>query len=417
MYALEAERGMDFRLERLAPVLDRLDHPERRFRAVHVAGTNGKGSTAATVHAILGAAGVRAGLYTSPHLLSFRERIRVGEGVVSAADVVLRVDEVRRAMDDCDARLTFFEIATLAAFAQFRAEGVDVAVVETGLGGRLDATNIIDAEVAVITSVGLEHTEYLGETVAEIAGEKAGIVKPGSTVLVGPVPAEADAVIDAVCRRQGASLLRHGRDFTEDQAMAGAHATLLGAHQRRNTALAAEAARRLAAGGLVTDGFVTDGHVRAGIAAVRWPGRLEVVEGDPLVVLDGAHNPHAADALARALDELAVPRPRVLVFGAMDDKDHAAMLRSLAPAVDRVVFVPVDQRRSESPSRLSAAAPKGTVAEIAPEAEEGFRRAVAGATGGSVVVAGSIFLVGQLYGVSGAMPDPLFEALLREERR
>lgn len=418
MYRLEARRGMDFRLERLTPVLSRLGDPQLALRCVHVAGTNGKGSTAAMIESALRRGGYLTGLYTSPHLLSFRERIRTGSVPIAASAVVEHVVAVRSAMEAAGQELTFFEIATLAAFLEFRARHVDVAVIETGLGGRLDATNVVGAKVAVLTSVGIDHTEFLGNTLEEIAFEKAGIIAQGATLVSGPLAVAAEAVVAERVKGQGARWLHFGRDFFDLAAVVEAQrrgCTLLGDHQLRNAAVAAAAVDALA------DELPVAREARdLAIVEARWPGRFEVIEGTPPVILDAAHNPHAAEALAATLDALRESRPalrghpRVLVFGAMADKDWPAILRLLLPRFDAVVFARLPMARAESPerfvadlesgggcdSRASGRVPASVSVADSPQSALDMARRLA-ANGGSVVVAGSIFLLGHLYRTAG----------------
>lgn len=406
LYALEARRGMDFRLERLAPVLARLGHPESAFPAIHIAGTNGKGSTAAMLHAIYSRAGYRTGLYTSPHLLTFTERIRVNDSLVAEADVVGFTEEVSAAATAVGAELTFFEIATLMAFLEFRRRQVDLAVVETGLGGRLDATNVVRSSAAVITSIGLEHCDILGETIEMIAGEKAGIIKSGTVVVTGALPTEAQAVVGARAEAEGARWLHHGRDFDEHEvralALSGAPVALGGAHQLHNASLAVAVVRALAASFPVPETAITEG-----LRQVRWPGRLEALGSSPLTLVDAAHNPHAVDALVSTLESLALPRPRVLVFGVMSDKDWPRMLRRLVPLFDRVVLVPVANRRALDPSGALALSSDLRPTETADGAAAGLDHArELAAHGGSVVVTGSIFLVAEIYRQCGGGDDP-----------
>lgn len=398
LYALEAKKGMDFRLSRLDPVLDRLGHPQKSFACVHVAGTNGKGSTSKMIDAALRAGGHRTGLYTSPHLVSFRERIRTDGEPVSREAVVRHVDTVLDAGDG--AGLTFFEITTLAAFLEFREREVEVAVVEVGLGGRLDVTNVVDGDVAVITSIGIDHAAFLGDTLAEIAFEKAGIVKPGSVLVTGVLPDEALEVVAARAEEVGARHLAFGRDFGEMPQWRSARRGgegMAGLHQARNAAVAAAAVEALG------PRFGVDPGVRdRALLSARWPGRLECLRrrrGDGPLVLDAAHNPEAARALLASLDEVAPSRPRVLVFAAMSDKDWPAMLAALAPAFDSVIFAPLPMSRAEDPRRFLEAVP-GAV--VAPDAEAALELAESLASAhGSIVVSGSIFLLGHLYRVAG----------------
>ncbi|MFN2376814.1 MAG: folylpolyglutamate synthase/dihydrofolate synthase family protein [Candidatus Binatia bacterium] len=406
LYALEAKKGMDFRLERLDPVLEALGHPESAFTCVHLAGTNGKGSTSAMIASALVEGGYRTGLYTSPHLVSFRERIRVDGVAIARAAVVDRVAAVRDAEAACGANLTFFEIATLAAFLEFRERGVRVAVLEAGLGGRLDVTNVARGDVAVITSVGIDHAEFLGHTLAEVAREKAAIIKEGSTAVTGALHPEAEAVVAERVAAVGAKRLAWGRDFTAYAPMEQAQArrpggVLAGVHQAHNAALAAAAVGALSA--MHPARFpTTSAAVEKGILGVRWPGRLEVLRrrrGDGPLVMDAAHNPEAASVLADALDTVAPSHPRVLVFAAMGDKDWPSMLAALAPRFDRVFFAPLPIPRAADPALFLEAVPGGTVATSALEALELADEAAS--AHGSVVVTGSIFLLGHLYRPAG----------------
>jgi dihydrofolate synthase/folylpolyglutamate synthase len=403
LYALEAKKGMDFRLSRLDPVLEALGRPERGFPAcVHVAGTNGKGSTAAMIDGALRAGGYRTGLYTSPHLVSFRERIRIGGEPISREAVVERVATVRAAMASTDADLTFFEIVTLAALVEMRERRVDVAVLECGLGGRLDVTNVVRGDVAVLTSVGIDHAEFLGDTLTAIAGEKAAIVKERAIAVTGDLGPEALAVVAARVAAVGADWKAWGRDFGPFEPLAalqreGKRRGLAGRHQIGNAAVAAAAVDALA------DRFpVREGDRDRGILDARWPGRLEILarrRGDGPLVLDAAHNLEACLALAASLDEVAPQRPRVLVFAAMRDKDWRSMLSVLAPRFDRVIGAPLPMPRAEDPVSFLEAAPDATVAASAEEALALAEEAAS--VHGSVVAAGSIFLLGNLYRAAG----------------
>lgn len=402
LYALEAKKGMDFRLSRLDPVLEALGHPQRAFACVHVAGTNGKGSTSAMVEAAFRAGGHRTGLYTSPHVVSFRERIRIAGVPISREAVVRRVAEVETAGATAKTGLTFFEIATLMAFLEMREAGVDVAVIEAGLGGRLDATNVAHGDVAVLTSVGIDHAEFLGSTIEEIAREKAAIIKAGSVAITGALPISAAKIVAARAEEVDAKLLVHGRDFDDFEPLFAAQQSRpgqvpMGAHQLRNAAVAAAAVEALG-----TRFPVTTAERDAAILAVRWPGRLEMLprrQGRGSLVLDAAHNPEGAVALASSLDSVAPERPRVLVFASMGDKDWRAVLTTLAPCFDRVVVAPLPMQRAAAPALFQEVVPD---AILAPSAEQALDRAEEIATAhGSVVVAGSIFLLGHLYRYCG----------------
>jgi dihydrofolate synthase/folylpolyglutamate synthase len=402
---------MDFRLQRLVPVLERLGNPQDGFPSIHVAGTNGKGSTAAMLHSIYTRAGYRTALYTSPHLLSFRERIRVGHHRIAEENVVRWSGAVRDAMKHCAVELTFFEITTLMAFLEFSEQAVDVAVVEVGLGGRLDATNVVRTAAAVITSIALDHERYLGTTVTEVASEKAGILRTAAPLVTGDLPAAALSVIAKKVAEIGSPWLSFARDFGPctfvgtDCPSGGSG--LLGAHQQSNAAVAAAVTRAL------SEAFPVDpADVESGIRHARWPGRLEVFDAEPpRVVVDAAHNPEAASCLRAAVESLALARPRVLVFGVMADKDWREMLGRLLPAFDSVVVAAVDNPRALDPRVVHEVAGSLRPCKVAASAPEGLQlaRSTAGVAG-SVVVAGSIFLVAELYRLCGGAEDPFADA-------
>jgi dihydrofolate synthase/folylpolyglutamate synthase len=406
LYALEANRGMDFRLERIRRVSAELGDPQRAFPAIHVGGTNGKGSTAAMLHAMYASAGRRVGLYTSPHLLSFCERIRVGQNAIEEEAVVESATRVRAAGEATGVDLTFFEIATLMAFLEFERAEVDLAVVEVGLGGRLDATNVVESAAAVITSVSLEHREYLGDTIEAIALEKAGILKPGALAVTGRLDGTAFAVVAARARDLDVPLLRYGGDFDEevlrDSDGAALAIGLAGPHQRHNAAVAVATARALRPRFAVSDRAIS-----TGLRDVRWPGRLERLSTRPLTLVDAAHNPGAAIVLRTALEAAGLEHPRILVFGVMSDKEWKRMLAELVPFFDHVVLVPVANRRGLDPNTAKVVVADLRSTEVAASAEEGVRiaRERAG-DAGAVVVTGSIFLVSEVYAECGGEEDP-----------
>lgn len=407
-----------FSLDRMRALLARLGSPQSGLAAVHVAGTKGKGSTAAMVHAIARAAGLRAGLYTSPHLVDIRERIRVDDADIAPADLAALVRDVRphvealRAAGDAP---TFFEIFTALAFLHFARAGVDLAVVEVGLGGRLDATNVLTPHVAVVTAISMDHTAQLGGNLAAIAGEKAGIIKPGVPVVSQPQPPEAMAVIERACSDAGAPLVVVGRDVAyewepdEQDGRRGIHLVvrtphavygsifvpLMGGHQAVNAAAAVAAAEHV--GPLAAR--LTPVVVRAGLRGLRWPGRMEILAGRPEVVADGAHNRASMERLMEALARHYPGRPAVIVFGSAADKDLGGMLDVLArvrPA--GVVFTQSSNPRAADPADLAAryAACGGARATVAPEVSAALAAARAAAgKGGLVVVCGSLYLVGE----------------------
>jgi dihydrofolate synthase/folylpolyglutamate synthase len=375
----------------------RLDHPERAFQSVHVAGTNGKGSVTAMVDAALRAAGHRTARYTSPHLIDVSERFVIDGRAVDRAAVIAAVADVRdvveslRAERALDVQPTFFEVTTAVAFELFRRAGVSIAVLEVGLGGRLDATNVVRPIASAITSIAFDHEKYLGNTIRAIAIEKAGIIKPGVPVVVGPVPVEAALAIDEIAGSRGAAVVRAAPDD-----VAAFQIGLAGAHQRANAAVAVALLRLIDQSGF----RVPETAIVEGLARPDWPGRLEtrrLADGRE-ALLDAAHNPAGATALASylAADQHG---PRPLVFAAMRDKALADMLAILLPHVSAVIFTRASNPRSADPEALAAAARR--VAAAVPIAiEQRVEDAIARAWQMSprIVVAGSIFLLGDVVG-------------------
>ena len=389
--------GMRFGLDRMHRLMTVLGLPQHRFASIHVVGTNGKSSTARFIAALLERHGVKSGSYTSPHVRSFRERIEVAEGPVPETSFAAAVAEAAHAAELVDRtaaeddRVTQFEALTAAAYHELGRQGVEVAVVEAGLGGRYDATNVIPSKVQVLTSVGLEHTRWLGPTVTDIAEEKLAVVRDHATLVVGPLDPEARAVAERVAAERHARLL--------------APEVGAGAFQSRNLALAAAAAEAFLGRAL------DHGAMERVAAETLVPGRLEVVGERPLTVYDGAHNPSGAAALAEALPEVAGGRaPLVGVVSVLEDKDVAGMLRALLPAFDQVVFTRCANPRSLSPATLESLSaqlrersdrsapealgpPACVVAD--PHAAVARARELAG-PGGAVVATGSIYLIADL---------------------
>jgi len=398
------------RVERL---LQALGDPHRAYPSVHVAGTKGKGSTAALIEAVLRAAGYRTGLYTSPHLHTFRERIRTGGELISRADVVALVEELRPLIER-DSSVTTFEAITAMAFTTFARQEVDILVAEVGLGGRLDATNVLQPEVAIITSLSLDHTYLLGDTLPQVAREKAGIIKPGVPVVSAPQQPEAIHVIEQTSQEHEAQLVEVGRDWawepgpfdmdgqsftvrrTRDghDSLAGTYwIPLLGRHQLENATAALAALQVLEERGFelprqaVDDGFRT----------VWWPGRMEVLAREPLVIVDCAHNPYSAQVLNTAVQEWAPDRRWVVVFGASADKDAAGMLRALLPITDYLIVTRSEHPRASTPLELAdVAASVGGGAEVAVNVHRAIQRAMSVMEPGSgLLVTGSIFVVAE----------------------
>ena len=424
LYGLEVER-MDLKLDRTAAALRAVGAPQQRFPSIHIAGTNGKGSTAAFLHAMLGAAGYRVGLFTSPHLIDFCERIRLGARRISPQEVVDGVAAIRERTEPSGIRLTPFEMMTVLAFDAFARAGVDVAVVEVGLGGRLDATNVLTPLASVITGIGLDHQQYLGNSLADIAREKGGIIKPRVPVVLGPLDPDSRAILTGIARTSDSPVCIYGRDFRlEDEEPTGDPATsayrgpqfgrlmlrpgLAGRFQARNAALAVACLET------VRPTFpVSPAQVRAGVQAVDWPGRLQVVSTQPLVILDGAHNAQAVDTLLSELTRLAAGRRLRFLFGAMHDKDWRPMLAAVERVAAEVVVTAVAQPRAEDPETLYAALSGTVPARIVRGAADAFRDVVGrAAADDAVVVCGSLFLVGEvLAGVSDStVPGQPFPA-------
>lgn len=404
LYRLETAKGMDFKLERVELALKNLGDPQTRFAAVHVAGTNGKGSVAAMLHAMFSAAGYRVGLYTSPHLVSFTERIRIGAETITETEVVDLAREIRAAATVRGIDLTFFEFVTVMAFLHFARRGVDLAVVEVGLGGRLDATNVLDPEVAVITTIGLDHEEFLGNTLASVAAEKAGIIKPGRPVIVGRVPPVAHDVIERTASERGADAFWAGRDFLVsdtvpfrfrglDCEFGGLTLALRGAYQRDNAAVA------LAALALLRRTFPTsDAAIRRGLAEVRWPGRLDVVQTTPLVVLDGAHNADGVAALRSELPAIVGARPVHLLFGVMRDKQWQPMVEVLGPMVSSATLTTALPPRGAAAEVLARAFERYCPVAVVPDPMRALETLLQSVGPDAAILAtGSLFLVGAIY--------------------
>lgn len=396
--------GMTFGLERMRRLLTVLGSPQDRFRSVHVVGSNGKSSTARMTAAILQAHGLRTGAHLSPHLVSFTERIRVAGADLPAdafAAAAARVARAAAAVDRTlpgEERVTQFEAITAIAFDELARREVDVAVVEAGLGGRYDATNVIPSEVQALTSVSLEHTRWLGSTIAAIAEEKLDVVQPGGTLVVGAgLHPDALAVAERICAERAARLVRAPRD-------PGVPVLAAGAFQRRNFAVAAAAAQALL-------GALDEAAVRSAGAGTLVPGRFEVVDEAPLTILDGAHNADGMRNLAAALSEVVGSRPLVAVLSVLDDKDASAMLAELAPLCAGLVCTRAANPRALPPATLASLARQlGGVAHVSvvhdPRDALAAAREAAGAEG-AVVATGSLYLLSDLLRPAGARGSTL----------
>jgi len=357
-----------------------LAHPEHGTRVIHVAGTNGKGSTCAMIDAVARAAGMRTGLFTSPHLIDFRERIRVSGVEIPENECATRLTALRAICESLDPHPTFFEIALTLAMQWFRECECDLIVLETGMGGRLDATTAVDADVCVITPVGMDHMQWLGDTIEKIAFEKAGILVPGKPCIVAPQEPGAAMVIEREANERRSPL-----EFVEEPLL-GYNIALAGEHQRWNAALAVNALHRA---GIALSPDI----VRHGLGGVQWPGRFERLEGGRIII-DGAHNPHAANVLAATWREQYPDEKAALVFSAVAAKDVGGILESIVPLAERVFICPVDSPRAHLPEELAAAMPMDGPPCACFDA---FADALAAAreTDLRILIAGSLFLAGE----------------------
>lgn len=393
--------GMKPGLERINFMLAALGNPQERIPIVQVAGTNGKGSTAAFLAAICTAAGLRTGFFSSPHLTSFTERFRIDNTEISPERVV---ELAGRVMAAAPPEATFFEIVTAMAFQYVAEEGVDLAIMETGMGGRWDATNAACGILSVITPIGLDHCQYLGDTIAAIAGEKAGIIKQERPVVTARQEPEARQVIEECCRELASPLYCSGERFAasweaEGLAYHGLGVTMTGLHPGIGGRYQAEnAGCALAAAELLRDlGFaIPPEAMRDGIADARWPGRMELFPGAPPILLDGAHNPAGAKALAESLADVRRQR-LVMVFGVMCDKELSGILSPLLPLVDLVIAVtPALERAMPAVALADACRLRGTAVRAAGTVADGLVQARAAAgVDDLILVCGSLFTVGE----------------------
>ena len=421
LYAKAGQPRRKFSLDEVRVLLSALGNPERRFPAVLIAGTNGKGSTAATLASILTEAGLRTGLYTSPHLERPNERIRVGRTEIADADFArlffLVSDTAEQMVRErkLPQQPSFFEMLTALAFLYFAESEVEIAVLEVGIGGRLDATNVVEPLLSIMTDISLDHMEWLGPTIAAIAREKAGILRAGGTMITLPQHPEANQVLGQVATDldvRGVSAVPY-MPASETKGIYTVEALgatvkvdspLKGAHQQRNVALAIAAAVELAA----RHGFsVHPAAIEEGIRRTEWPGRLErMTIADVEWVLDVAHNPAGAWALRAGLrSTLETPGPRILIFSCLKDKPLAEMAQILFPLFERVIVTPIHAARAAAVEDLLAAAKAtGTTATAAESVQEALGSAQENATGGVVVVSGSVYLVGETRAMLRARP-------------
>ena len=395
-----------YNLDRMWALMELLGNPQDAFPSIHIAGSKGKGSTSAMTSSILQAAGRRTGLYTSPHLHTFRERMRIDGAFISREQLIALWEELKPVIAALP-RTTTFEIITALAFMHFARSSVDWAVIEVGLGGRLDATNVITPKACAITALSLEHTDLLGDTIVAIAGEKAGVIKPGAPVVTGPQPPDAMAVIEEAAEDAGAPLIRVGTDWRWEILersphglrldIYGPHSTireafvpLAGEHQAVNATLAVALLDAL------DELSLSEETIRQGLARTYWPGRLETLHRRPTILLDSAHNRDSATRLRNAL-HIFPRRGLILLFGASADKDIAGMLQALGEEADAIILTRSFHPRAADPQRLYAVArdlfPDKDL-YVTPDAHPGLEKALSlAAEEDLVLVAGSIFVV------------------------
>jgi dihydrofolate synthase/folylpolyglutamate synthase len=396
---------IDLRLDRMHQALSLFDHPEKQFPSFHIAGTNGKGSTAAMLHGILHLAGYRVALYTSPHLVSFTERIRIGHEEITPDEVVALANEVWDRTVPANIPLTFFEFVTVMAFIHFARGQIDVAVVEVGLGGRLDATNLVRPVVSLISTISRDHEAYLGSDLRSIGREKGGIIKRGVPVVCGALPTEVHALLKYIAENHQAPSYFLNHDFTFSLKnknlfdytgikwrLTGLDVALRGKHQKRNAALA------LAGLEVAADAFpVQEEALRDGLKTVRWPGRFEIVQDHTTIVLDGAHNGEGVRALIEELEDFREQRRVKLLFACMEDKDWSLMLENLSKVADEIVLTRVPMERCADPlrlaSRLTGRVPHRVIEDERSALGYVLDRA---ASNDLIVVAGSLYLIGEI---------------------
>jgi dihydrofolate synthase / folylpolyglutamate synthase len=402
LYSLQ-KFGIKFGLSKTSDILDRLGNPHRGQKYVHVAGTNGKGSVAAFLASMLGEAGFKVGVYTSPHLVRFTERFTINGVEMSRETSADLIEEVKRVTVE-EEPPTFFEATTAMALAWFAREKTDLAIMEVGMGGRLDATNIIHPLVSAITNISLEHQFYLGKTLTDIAMEKAGIIKRGVDLVTGAVNPQVVRVLKTQCEERQAPFWRIGEQIRYRRTPSGLHyygiqrrlhgldLGLKGYFQARNATMALAVAELLEGKGFP----VSEGPLRAGLKNVSWPGRMQEVSRCPTILLDGAHNPGAARALAAAIRRDFRYHRLILVIGVMDDKDISGILGWIAPLADYIIYTRPDYYRAARPERLMAeGAPFKRPAEIRQDLFAALDRARELADPADmVVVCGSLFTVG-----------------------
>ncbi len=406
MYAL-GRFGIVLGLSTMQSILEKLENPQNDFKCIHISGTNGKGSVASSLSNILTKAGYKTGLYTSPHLVSFNERFCI-DGIQVTDDEIIESYRAVEAVNNGERSATFFEISTAMAFCLFKSRKVDFAVIETGMGGRLDATNIVNPVISIITNISVEHKAYLGDTLAEIAGEKAGIIKQGIPVVIGAKQKAAVSVIEAKAKEMAAPLFRFRSDFKARRAgkqgvfsFYGVKNTwhnletkLLGNHQVDNASLVLAACEVLNEKEALN---LSEAVIKEGLMTTNWPGRLEMVAESPLTIVDGAHNLVAIRKLTEYLKTAFAGRKITLVTGVLDDKSYNTMFKCILPVCSRVILTEAKSERSIPSEKLVVAAKKliddTTVIKDISEAIQ-FAEKVSG-DGDVICISGSLYVVGE----------------------
>jgi dihydrofolate synthase/folylpolyglutamate synthase len=412
LYGLQ-KHGIKLGLDNTARLLSLFNNPQEKFHSIHVAGTNGKGSTSAMIASILQAAGFRTGLFTSPHLVSFTERIRINNEEITEGEVIELTEEIKLKVESFKLKVknktddikhpifsafepTFFEFVTVMAFLYFKRNNVEWAVVETGMGGRLDATNVLLPEASVITSVSYDHSEFLGSTIAEIAEEKAGIIKEGVPVVTSEQEASVMDAIKKKADERGAGLFVYGRDFSAAVKTKGMRGSVFsynggssiedlviplpGRHQVLNASLALKTIEVVSQKPLPNTSRLNPDAIKAGLENIKWHGRLELISENPLVLIDGAHNPSAAKILSDSLREffLTTYSRIILVIGIMSDKDIMGIMKPLLPLASEIILTAPAYERAAAPQKLAeCAAEMGfTNTHIAPTVKDAIDMAI-----------------------------------------
>lgn len=396
--------GIKFGLSKTSNLLATLGDPHKGQNYIHIAGTNGKGSVASFVASILTAAGYKVGLYTSPHLVRFTERFKINSSEMPRETAAALIAELKRAIRP-EEPPTFFEATTAMALTYFAREKTDVAIMEVGMGGRLDATNVISPLLSVITNIAMEHQFFLGSRLLDIAGEKGGVIKAGIDVVTAATQPEVIRLFESICREKRARMWRLGRDFRYRTTASGLHyygikrrlnglkLGLGGKFQSRNAALALASLERIE-----DKGFdILSRHIRDGLEEIRWPGRMQTVANHPKIVLDGAHNPTAIRALSDSIRSEFHYQRLILVIGVMEDKDIGHMLTGIVPLSDYVIYTRPVYSRAASPEVLRAkGAPLGRPGEVVPHLTDAIEKAkqIAGPND-LILICGSLFTVGE----------------------